>query len=176
MCGCPYCGRSNCVYAWQAPGTPVPAGVPIVDVPSTAMIAGPQAGSGGFGFPTAQDWLGGLVACLQGALAGAATGAGIGSAAAGIGALPGAIVGGIVGCGAGIASYALAQMVKTETEKKQTEFAAQQSAQFQAQIAEQQKSLESGLAGGVGGLPSWVIPAALAIVGVGLLARKKATA
>ena len=169
MCGCPYCGRSNCVYAWQALGTPVPAGVPIVDVPSTAMVAGPQAGSGGFGFPTAQDWLGGLVACLQGALAGASVGASVG-------AIPGAIVGGIVGCGAGIASYALSQMVKAETEKKQAEFATQQSAQFQAQIAEQQKSLESGLAGGVGGLPSWVIPAALAIVGVGLLARKKAQA
>lgn len=165
MRGCPYCQRTNCIYAWQAPGTPVPAGVPIVDVPASS-VAGPQVSAEGLGFPTAKDWLGGIVACLQGALAGAATGAAVGGPW-------GALIGGVVGCGAGVGAYLLAQMVAEEQQKKQEEFAAQQSAMFQAQIAEQKKQLESGLSDSVGGLPTWIIPAALAIVGVGFLARKK---
>jgi hypothetical protein len=64
-------------------------------------------------------------------------------------------------------------MVAAEQQKRQDDFAAQQSAMFQQQIAEQQKQLQSGLSDGISGIPSWVIPAALAIVGVGLIARRK---
>lgn len=130
----------------------------------------------GFGALTAKDWIGGITACLQGAIGGAAAGAAIGAAGAGVMAIPGAIIGGIVGCAAGVGAYALAQFVQAEQEKKQEEFAQQQSAAFQQQIAVQKQQLEKGLEGTVGGVPTWVIPAALAIVGLGFLARKKKAA
>ena len=172
MRGCPYCGRANCIWANQPVGSAVPAGVPIVDLP--VGMAGPRASEpSGFGALTTTDWLGGLVACAQGFLAGAATGAAIGAPAGGIGALPAALIGGAIGCVSGIGAFALAQFVAAEREKKEKEFVAQQSASYQAQVAEQQRSLQSGLAGGVAGIPYWVFPAAIAIVGIGFLARKK---
>jgi hypothetical protein len=66
--------------------------------------------------------------------------------------------------------------VQEEKAKQEREFVEQQSAAFQAQIAQQQQSLESGLGSTTSGLPTWVIPAALAIVGIGFIAsRKKAS-
>jgi hypothetical protein len=139
----------------------------------------PQAGAisdGSLGGPTAKDWLGGIVYCLQGFLAGAAAGAAIGAPAGGIGAIPAALIGGAIGCASGAGAYALAMFVQEEKAKQEREFVEQQSAAFQAQIAQQQQSLESGLGSTTSGLPTWVIPAALAIVGIGFIAsRKKAS-